>query len=299
MGRASCLRSRWIRSAPPAWSSRPRTGRPTWQSRRPAPDPPLGVQPRSRIGCGPMPYDYAAVTPESVKQETDAALADAEALLGQAAASAEAPSFDATMRPIDLAWARAAEAYGKGAFMGQVSTDEAVRNAGTAADERLTKWRVGLAFRADLFRAVAAFAATDEAQSLEAEQRHLLEIWLRDFRRAGQEMDPNVRTQLEDLRARLVELEVAFQRNVNEARDAIEVTKKQLNGMTRAYIERLPKGSRRGTYEVTLDTPQMLPFLEQSPDRAARHELFAKNWNRARDINRPLLEEALRIRQRI
>src|SRR2546423_3792064 len=169
-----------------------------------------------------MLHDYTTISPESVKQETDLALAYAETLLTQAAASAEEPSYDGTMRLIDLAWARAAEAYGKGAFMGQVSTDEAVRNAGTAADERLTKWRVGLAFRGDLYRAVAAFASTDEAQTLEGEQRHLLEIWLRDFRRAGQEMDPQIRAELEGLRARLVELEVAFQRNVNEARDFIE-----------------------------------------------------------------------------
>ena len=106
-----------------------------------------------------MPHDYTTVSPESVKQETDLALAYAETLLTQAAASAEEPSFDGTMRPIDEAWGRVAEAYGKGAFMGQVSTDEAVRNAGTAADERLTKWRVGLAFRGDLYRAVAEILA--------------------------------------------------------------------------------------------------------------------------------------------
>jgi len=246
-----------------------------------------------------MPYDYANVTPESVKQETDLALAYAETLLTQAAASAEEPSYDATMRPIDEAWGRAAEAYGKGAFMGQVSTDEAVRNAGTAADERLTKWRVGLAFRPDLYCAVAAFATTDAAQALEGEQKHLLDVWMRDFRRAGQEMDPEVRAELESLRARLVELEVAFQRNVNEARDFIEVTEEQLEGLSSAYIERLPAGSKPGTYQVSLDTPQLVPFMEQSPDRAARHELFAKNWNRAVDVNRPLLEEALTIRQRI
>src|SRR5205823_12846998 len=105
--------------------------------------------------------------------------------------------------------------------------------------------------------------------------------------------------ELEELRGRLVELEVAFQRIINEARDAIEVSAEQLDGMALAYVERLPPGSKPGTYKVTLDTPQMVPFLEQSADREARHELFAKNWNRARDINRPLLEEALRIRQRI
>jgi Zn-dependent oligopeptidase len=246
-----------------------------------------------------MPYDYTTVSPESVKQETDLALAYAETLLTQAAASAEEPSFDGTMRPIDEAWGRVAEAYGKGAFMGQVSTDEAVRNAGTAADERLTKWRVGLAFRPNLYRAVAAFAATDDAQALTGEQRHLLDVWLRDFRRAGQEIDPEVRAELESLRARLVELEIQFQRNVNEARDSIEVTKKQLEGLSPGYIERLSKGSKRGTFKVTTDYPQLVPFMEQSPDREARHELLTRDWNRARELNRPLLEEALTLRQRI
>src|SRR5207247_4527649 len=137
-------------------------------------------------------------------------------------------------------------------------------NAGTAADKRLTKWRVGLTFRADLYRAVAAFAATKEAQTQVGEQRHLLDVWLRDFRRAGQEMDPNVRTELEGLRARLVELEVAFQRNVNEARDALEVTKERLNGMPRAYSERVPKRSQRGASEATRDTPRGVPCPHQS-----------------------------------
>src|SRR5690242_56341 len=131
----------------------------------------------------PMLYDFGEVTPATVAAETEAALAEADLLIQAAIDSAESPTFETTMRPLDLAWGRAAEAYGRGAFLGQVSTDAAVRDAGQAADERLTKWRVGLPFRTDLYRALAAFAASDEAASLTGERRHLLEIWMRDFRR--------------------------------------------------------------------------------------------------------------------
>ena len=246
-----------------------------------------------------MLYDYARVTAASVTEETDAALAEADALIAEAVASAESPSFAATLRPLDLAQGRAADAYGRGPFLGQVSTDPAVRDAGQAADERLMKWRVGLAFRGDLYRAVAAFATTDEAAELTGEPRRLLDLWMRDFRRAGQELDPVVRSELEALRARLVELEVAFQRNVNEARGGIEVGEPELAGVAPAFRDRLAPGSLPGTWLVTLDTPDLIPFLEQSPSRAARHDLFSRNWSRATEINTPLLREALAIRRRI
>jgi len=247
----------------------------------------------------PMLYNYGPVTAATVADETDLALTEADALIAEAVGSAEEPSFESTMLPLDLAMGRAADAYGRGPFLGQVSTDSAVRDAGQAADERLTKWRVGLAFRTDLYRAVAAFAATTEAGELIGERRRLLEMWMRDFRRAGQELDPAVRAELEGLRARLVEVEVAFQRNVNEARDTIEVGAAELEGMSAAFRERLAPGSRAGTWRVSLDTPELIPFLEQSPSRSARHELFSRNWSRAIEINRPLLTEALEIRRRI
>ncbi len=246
-----------------------------------------------------MAYDYRTASANSVGAETDEGIREAVALIDAAAASADHPSFDATLRPIDLAWARLATAYGRGAFLGQVSTDAEIRAAGHAADERLTKWRVGLAFRRDLYEAVRAFADTPEAGSLDGEQRRLLEFWQRDFRRAGHELAPERRQELASLRDRLVELEVAFGRNVNEWDDGIEVGPAQLDGLPVAYVERLAPGSREGTWRVSLDTPDMVPFLEQSPDRAARRDLHERYWSRAVAENRPLLEEAIRLRHRM
>ena len=53
-----------------------------------------------------------------------------------------------------------------------------------------------------------------------------------------------------------------------------------------------------GTYRVSLDYPEVYPYLSQASDRASRKALFDKHWSRATTENRPLLAEALRLRQR-
>ena len=246
-----------------------------------------------------MPYDYTQVSAESVATETDAALARAEELIRRSVASVDAPSFADTMAPIEAAAAEVAEGYGRGGFMAHVHPEATVRDAGREAEERITKWRVALAFRDDLYAAVHAFADGRDAAELATEERRLLDHWLRDFRRAGQELEPAQRRELEGLRERLVELEVAYQRNISEYDDAIEVTREQLDGLPDSYIERLRPGATAGTYRVSLDYPEITPFMESARDRSLRETLFRKNWNTAVDQNRPLLEEALELRRRI
>jgi thimet oligopeptidase len=252
-----------------------------------------------RLPCGPMLYDYTAATPESVGAETEAAVAEADALVAGAVAAAERPTFDVVLGALELATAAIGRGYGRGGFLGQAHPDAAVRSAGVAAEERLNKWRVGVVFRRDVYEAVRAFADTEAARSLIGEDARLLEHWLRDLRRAGHEISAADRAELERLRTRLVEVEVAFQRNVNDYHDAIEVTRDQLGGLPDAYVDGLAPGPAAGTYRVSLDYPELYPFLELAHDRELRRDLFTRHWRRAIDLNRPLLEEALRLRRRI
>ncbi len=246
-----------------------------------------------------MLYDYTSVTAESVAAETDGALATAEELIRRSIASAAAPSFEATLAPLELAGAAVAEGYGRGGFMGHVHPDATVRDVGREAEERITKWRVGLAFRDDLYAAVRALADSPAGAALQGEDRRLLDFWLRDFRRAGQELAPERRRELEELRNRLIELEVAFQRNISEFEDGIEVTREQLDGLPDSYVNRLRPGATPGTYRVSLDYPEITPFMESARDRSLRERLFRKNWNAAAQENRPLLEQALELRRQI
>ncbi|HEX2884612.1 MAG TPA: M3 family metallopeptidase [Candidatus Limnocylindria bacterium] len=246
-----------------------------------------------------MLFDYTAVTADTIRAVTDESLERADGLVADAIRSAASPTFEATLLPLERAGAELAASYGRGAFMGQVHPDPAVRDAGTDAEERINKWRVAVVFRSDLYEAVRAFSRTDAAASLTGESARLLEHWLRDFRRAGHELSSDERTELERLRTRLVEVEVTFQRNLNEYRDGITVTREQLDGLPEEYIARLAHDAATDTYRVSLDYPELNPFLEQAHDRQLRRELFMKHWNRSVDANRPLLAEALELRRKV
>lgn len=246
-----------------------------------------------------MLHDFTNTTVESVQTAVTEALAKANALIERTVASVDAPSFEATMRPLDLAGAAAIRGYAHGAFMAYVHTDSDVRDAGQAGEEAVQKWNVGLPFREDLYRAVRAFADTPEAAALEGEQKRLLEFWLRDFRRAGHELAPEDKAELESLRQRLVELEVAFARNINDDQGAIEVTRDDLAGLPDDYIERLSPGSEPGTYKISIKGPERVPFMAQAHNRELREKLFRMDWTSAVATNRPILEEALKLRHRI
>jgi thimet oligopeptidase len=243
-------------------------------------------------------YDYSSLSPADVADEVEVALAEAEALIAGITVGGER-SFESTLLALDEAIARAWLANGRAAFMARVHPAAEVRDAGQAAEERLTKWQVDLPFRAELAAAVREYGETPEAASLTGERRLLLEHWLRDFRRAGQELDEDRRRQVQALRKRLVELEVLYQRNIDEYEDGLELTREQLAGLDDGYVARLRPGSREGTYLVSLDYPEYYPFMEQADDRELRRQMLHKALNRAEAVNRPLLEEILAARRQM
>jgi thimet oligopeptidase len=243
-----------------------------------------------------MLNDYTTITADAVTNLTEEALAVADGLV-EAATTAE-PTYAGVMGRLDEVADVTSRAYGHGAFMARVHPDADVRAAGLEAEERLTKWGNDLVFRRDLFEAVSQLAATEEAQSLEGTQRRLLEFTLRDFRRAGHQLDEVARKELQRLRTRLVELEVEFGRNLDEFEDGMDLTREQLAGLSDEYVARL-KPAHDGRYRVSMEYPDYIPFIQMAEDRDLRRQMQFKFWNRAALKNKPLLEEAVEIRRNI
>ena len=240
-----------------------------------------------------------ATTPDEVRAATDAALDEAEALVAAAVATGGAGAFDNILLPLDEADARIAAGYATGAFMARVHVDPAVRDAGQEAEERLDRWRVDLPFREDLAAAIFAFAAHPEAAALVGEPRRLLDRLVRDLRRAGHHLGAATRDEVRRLEGRLVELSSAFQRNIDEFEDGLDLTRDELDGLSDDFVAGLRPGAAPGTFRVSLDTPEAYPFLQQARRRDLRRDFEHRQFNEAREANEPLLAEALEIRRRI
>ena len=243
-------------------------------------------------------HDYSTIDPDHVTQVTDAALSTADEHVAAATEAGSAPTFDATLGRLEEVTRIVSDAYGQGAFMARVHPDADVRNAGIAAEERLTKWRSDLVFNRGLYETVSVFGTTESAAALTGTKRRLLEHWQRDFRRAGHDLDDATRARLQELKNRLIELEVAFGKNLDEWADAIEVQRDELDGLPEAYIEGL-KTTEGGGYRISLDYPDYLPFMQQASNRTLRQQLQYKFWNKASEENMSLLEEAVALRREI
>jgi thimet oligopeptidase len=245
-----------------------------------------------------MLFDYprisAAVLDEAVTDE----IARAEATVAALIALDEPRTFENTIRPLETISVALQETYGRGPFLGNVHPDEALREVARDAEERLEKWQIELSFRPDLYAAVKSFAETEAAARLTGEAQRLVAFLLRDFRRAGHELAPKERSEVQRLRERLVELEVAFQRNIAEYEDYLEVTREDLAGLPEDFINRLQRGEN-DTLHVTMAYPDVIPFLEQAERRDLREALSFKFSSRAVEANRPVLQEAVEARERI
>ena len=247
------------------------------------------------------PFDYASVTTEDIARECDAAIVRCDAILDQIASVEGERTFENTLSPLDGLADVLSTVSGRYGFLTYVAADEAIRQIALDYEQKLDTYATGVGFREDLYAALLAFAATDEARALEGEAARLLDHSLRDFRRNGFELGPDERARVQQLKERLVALGVEFRRNIDEYEDALWLRREQLAGLPDSYVERLQTEEVEDglRYRVSLEYPEMFPFMEAAEDEQLRHELFRKNHNKAADLNLPLLAEAIAVRDEI
>ncbi|MDP6529270.1 MAG: M3 family metallopeptidase [Gemmatimonadota bacterium] len=242
---------------------------------------------------------YTTVDSLAIVSGCEAARQAADELLAAVAGVPDAVrTWDNTMRPLDRTGGILGEAFGRLAFLGYVAEDEVLRDTARGQEELLDKYEVACGFREDIYRAVEAYSRTEEAASLTGERRRFLKLELRDFRRNGFGLGKETRNAVEEMKNRLVEIGLEFDRNLAEWEDGIEVPPDRTGGLSESYLETLDQDSR-GNYLVSLDYPELVPFMENSLDEDLRKELTRMNWNSTYPENLELLEEAIALRDRV
>lgn len=242
---------------------------------------------------------YSSITAGDVERECQAAIGEADRILAEMVkVPAGQRTFANTMDPMNRVEAVLGEAFGKYAFMAYVSSDKTLRDVSRAQEESMNKYGVDLSFREDLYAAVSDYAKSAEAKSLTGEHKRYLDFVLRDYRRNGFELSKNKRESLQKMQKRLVELGLEFQNNIAEWDAGIEVPPDRTAGLPESYLSGLKK-KENGNYWVSLDYPDLYPFLENSKDSELRKALTEKAWNQAYPANVKILEEGIATRDKI
>jgi len=246
--------------------------------------------------------DFPSLTPEQTKEATERAMRECdEAIARIVAIPAGERTFANTLLALEEAGEMVAQVSGTYGFMAYVSDSEELRAAGRQCEETLEKYGIALSFREDLYNAVREFAATDEAKALTGENKRLLEFELRDYRRNGFELPSEERAKVRELFDKLVELDVQFRKAIDDWDDGIVVTREELAGLPGAFIDGLKTVEENGEskYRVSLDYPELHPFMANAKSSELRKELFEKDQRKGGEENVRRLEEAIGLRDEV
>ncbi|MFA6028675.1 MAG: M3 family metallopeptidase [Elusimicrobiota bacterium] len=205
-------------------------------------------------------------------------------------------TFANTVKALDSAQARYAEAAIPLTFLSAVSPDRRVRRMAEAIERRIGRFGLDLADRDDLYTAYKEYAAKGEA--LSGEDKMILEDTLESYKRSGKDLPVAQRSDLRAIRERMAELEQAFEQNIAAEDDALAVEPGRLTGLPQDLLDALPRDAQ-GRAVVDLKEPSYVPFMRYVRDGELRRQLYYKYQNRAAEKNLPLLEEELALRGKL
>src|SRR6059036_1246372 len=136
-------------------------------------------------------------TPATVEAAMKNAIAKANASLDRIGAQDPGKvTFKGTVVALDDVTYEASLAANRATLIKETNTNPAMRTAAENAVKAFQDWAVGVDYREDVYKAIKAFA--DTHPKLSGEDEKLLNETLRDYRRAGLELPPDQRKEVEE-----------------------------------------------------------------------------------------------------
>lgn len=222
---------------------------------------------------------------------------DCDALLAKMVAVPDGQrTFDNSFNAFEQSTSSYADTTTRLSFLKDIHPDEDVRRAASACEERAGKYIVKIGARKDIYLALKNYLAHPPAtDNLDAQDRRLIELTMRDFRRNGLELSDANRQKLVDIRSRLAELSTKYSSNLDENQDSIEATQAELTGLPDSLVKRLKK-SADGKYIITTKYPDYYPVMENAKSETLRKRMELAFDSREAKRNLPLLAEAIALR---
>src|SRR5437660_9056034 len=238
-------------------------------------------------------------TPEAVDAMTKNAIETANKALDQIGAQdLSKVTFKSTVVALDdLTWA-AGNAANKAVVIKESNTDAKVREAAENAVKAFQDWAVGIDYREDVYKALKAFA--DTKPNLSGEDKKLFDETMRDYRRAGLDLPPDKRKEVEQLRKDLSKLGTDFDTNIVNAKAPVIFTKAELDGVPESFFA--SPGIKTGDHAYTVAanvTWQFVTVQENAKSGAARKKLYVVHDSLAKDTNQTVLNQMLALRNKI
>lgn len=166
-------------------------------------------------------------------------------------------------------------------FYQAVSTDPALRDASSKAEEIMDAFSIEASMREDIF--ILVDAAFQKSEKLDPESQRLLEKERKSYitNGLGIPKGPN-RDRFKEIKMRLSQIQIEFQKNLNEENGGIWFTAKQLEGVPEDVLQGLEKGEgdNEGMMRLSFKYPDLFPALKFAVHAETREKVFIENENK-------------------
>jgi oligopeptidase A len=238
-------------------------------------------------------------TPQAIESSMKNAIATANAALDKIGAQDLGKvTLKSTVVALDDLAYQAGLAANRAALIKETNTNPAMRTAAENAVKAYQEWAVGIDYREDVYKAIKAFADTNP--KLTGEDEKLFKETLRDHRRAGLELPPDGRKEVEELRKELSKLGTDFDSNIVKASTPVMFSKADLDGLPESFIASPGVKTGDDVYTVMANvTWQFNTVEENAKSEATRKRLYVIHDTLAKDTNVPVLNQMLALRNKI
>jgi thimet oligopeptidase len=238
-------------------------------------------------------------TPEAVDAAMKEAIAKANAALDQIGAQDLGKvTFKSTIVALDDLSYEASTVANKATIIKETNKEEAMRTAAENAVKVFQEWAVGIDYREDVYKAMKAFANTHP--KLSGEDKKLFDETMRDYRRAGLDLPPEKRKDVEQLRKDLSKLGTDFDTNIVSAKAPVVFTKAELDGLPDSFFAAPGVKTGDDAYTVMANvTWQYVAVEENAKSEATRKKLYVIHDSLAKDTNVSVLNQMLGLRNKI
>lgn len=181
-------------------------------------------------------------------------------------------------------------------FYQAVSTDKELRDASSRAEKDMSDFAIEMGMREDMFQLVDAIYKKKE--KLDPESDRLLDKEHKGFLRNGLGIPKGPqRDRFKEIKKRISELQIEFQKTLNEENGGLWFTPEELDGVPEDLISNLKigEGENEGKLWLTFKYPDLFPTLKFAKRADVREKLFVANENKC-NSNAKLFKEVIVLR---
>ncbi|SPN98406.1 related to metalloproteinase [Cephalotrichum gorgonifer] len=184
-------------------------------------------------------------------------------------------------------------------FYQYVSGNEALRSSSTEAEKIMDDFSIECNMREDVFKLVeGVYNRRASATDLDGESNRLLEKEYKGYIKNGLGLPVGEkRDRFKEIKKRLSQISIEFQKNLNEENGGIWFTPEQLEGVPKDVVDTFEKGEgeNEGKLRLTFKYPDLVPTQKFAVNPETRREVFVQNENKIPE-NVAIFKETLELR---